>query len=77
MNKFFKVSALAACSAALVLTAGCGDGGNGQQAASSDAGSAAPAAQKVSLKVASAFPLSLPLLGESAVTYAEKIERVE
>jgi TRAP-type mannitol/chloroaromatic compound transport system substrate-binding protein len=76
MKKFVEVSAVAACMAALVMAAGCGDGGNGQQAASSDAGPAGPAAQKVSMKVASAFPMSLPLLGKSATTLSEKIDRV-
>jgi TRAP-type mannitol/chloroaromatic compound transport system substrate-binding protein len=76
MKKFVKLSAVAACMAAFVMVAGCGNGGNEQQAASSDAGSAAPAAQKVSLKVASAFPMSLPLLGEAAVTLSEKIDRI-
>lgn len=76
MNRFVEVSTVAACMAVLVMAAGCGDGGNGQQAASSDAGPAAPAAQNVSMKVASAFPMSLPLLGEAAVTLSEKIDRV-
>lgn len=75
MKIFVGMAAAAACMAVLV-TAGCSDGGNEQQAASSDAGSAAPEVRNISLKVASAFPLSLPLLGESAGTLAEKIERV-
>ena len=62
--------------AALALVAGCGDDGGGQQAASSDAAPAAPAAKKVTLQTGMAFPTSLPLLGDGAVTYAEKIKRI-
>jgi len=75
MKKFVEVLVVAACMAALVMAAGCGDGGNGQQAASSEAAPSA-AAEKVTMKVASAFPLSLALLGDSAVTLTEKIKRV-
>ena len=61
---------------ASALLAACGDGGSGQQAAPAGAAPAAPAAQKVSLKVGMAFPTSLALIGEGAVTFAEKVERV-
>ena len=76
MKTFVEVRTVAACMAALVMVAGCGDGGNGQQAVSSDGAPAGPAAQKVSMKVASAFPMSLPLLGKSATMLTEKIDRV-
>jgi len=76
MKRIFEVSTFAACAAALVMVAGCSDGGNGQQTASSDAASAAPAAKKVTLQTGMAFPTSLPLLGDGAVTYAEKINRI-
>lgn len=75
MKMFVKVSTVAACMAALIMVAGCGEGGNGQQAASPGAGPAA-ATEKVTMKVASAFPLSLALLGNSAVTMSEKVNRV-
>jgi TRAP-type mannitol/chloroaromatic compound transport system substrate-binding protein len=58
------------------LVAGCGDGENGQRAASSDAATATPTARTVTLNVASAFPTSLALIGEGAVTFADKVRRV-
>ncbi len=76
MKKFVDRSTVAACGAALVLAAGCGDSGDQQQAASSGAGPAAPAAEKVTLQVASAFPTSLALVGEGAVTFSDKVARV-
>ncbi len=76
MKRYVGASVVGVCIAALIVAAGCGDGGNGQQAASSDGAPAGPAAQKVSMKVASAFPMTLPLLGKSATTLTEKIERV-
>ena len=76
MKRLFEVSAAATGMAAFVIAAGCSDGGNGQQTASSDATPAGAAAEKVTMKVASAFPLSLALLGDSGVTLTEKIARV-
>jgi TRAP-type mannitol/chloroaromatic compound transport system substrate-binding protein len=76
MKRFVNVSVVAVFMAVLVIAAGCSDGGNGQKAASSDAATAGMASEKVTMKVASAFPLSLALLGDSAVTLAEKIERI-
>jgi len=75
MKKFGKRSTVAVLMVLFMFAAGCGDKGNEQQAASSEAAPGA-AAQKVSMKVASAFPLSLALLGTSAVTLSEKIDRV-
>jgi TRAP-type mannitol/chloroaromatic compound transport system substrate-binding protein len=76
MRRFGEVSAAGLCIAALLCASGCGDGGNGQQATSSDAAPAVPAAEKVSLKVASAFPTSLALVGEGAVAFSDKVARV-
>ncbi len=76
MKKFVELSTVVACMAALVFAAGCGDSGDQQQAASSDAAPAAPVAEKVSLKVASAFPTSLALIGEAGVTFSENVARV-
>ena len=76
MKKFVEVSAIATCMAVLLIVTGCGDNGDQQQAVSSDSGSAAPAAEKVTLKMGMAFPTSLALLGEGATTFAEKVERV-
>ena len=41
MKKFVELSTIAACMAALVFAAGCGDSGDQQQAASSDGAPAA------------------------------------
>ena len=76
MKKFVEVSAVATCMAVLLIVTGCGDNGDQQQAVSSDSGSAAPAAEKVTLKMGMAFPTSLALLCEGATTFAEKVERV-
>jgi len=76
MTRFFGRSKGVACMAALVFAAGCGDSGDQQQAVSSDAATAAPVAQNVQLKMASAFPTSLALIGEGAVTFADKVKRV-
>jgi TRAP-type mannitol/chloroaromatic compound transport system substrate-binding protein len=75
MKKFGERSTAAAIMVLVMLAAGCGDNGNGQQAASNEAAPSA-AAQKVSWKVASAFPLSLALLGDTALTLSEKVKRV-
>ncbi len=76
MKRFLDVSKFAACMAALVFAAACGDSGDQQQAASSNTGPAAPAAKQVTLQTGMAFPSSLALLGEGAVTFAEKVKRV-
>ena len=76
MRRNFFLFVSAACVAALTLVTGCGDSGDQQQAASSGAAPAAPAAEKVTLKVASAFPTSLALVGEGAVTFSDKVARV-
>ncbi len=72
MNKLFGKSAAAVCVTALVALSGCSDGGQEQQSASSG-GSAAPAAEKVTLKMTSVFPSSLQLLGDSAVKLSTTI----
>lgn len=76
MRRFIEGSTAVVCMAALVFAAGCGDSGNQQQAASSDAAPAAPAAKKVTLTTSMAFPTSLALIGEGAVTFSEKVKRV-
>jgi TRAP-type mannitol/chloroaromatic compound transport system substrate-binding protein len=76
MRRFFEGSTAVACVAALVFAAGCGESGDQRDVASSDAATAAPAAENVQLKVASAFPTSLVLIGEGAVTYSDKVKRV-
>lgn len=73
MNKFFEVSKVAACMAAFVMVAGCGDSGEQQQATSSGS---SPAAEKVTIKVASAFPTSLALIGEGGVDLSNNVESV-
>jgi len=75
MKKLFGISAVAACVTALVTISGCGDSGKEQQSASSG-GSAAPAAEKVTLKMTSVFPSSLQLLGDSAVKLSKTVEEV-
>jgi TRAP-type mannitol/chloroaromatic compound transport system substrate-binding protein len=72
----FVLSISAACVAALALLSGCGDSGDQQQAAFSGAAPAAPAAEKVTLKVASAFPSSLALVGEGGITFSENVKSV-
>lgn len=76
MRRFIEGSTAVVCMAALVFAAGCGDSGDQQQAASSDAAPAAPAAKKVTLTTSMAFPTSLALIGEGAVTFSEKVKRV-
>lgn len=76
MTKLVQPRMFVAFMAVLLVVAGCGDGGKDQQTASSDAAPAAPGVQQVSLKVASAFPTSLALIGEGAVVYSEKVKRV-
>ena len=73
MNRFSAMSKVAACMAAFIAVAGCGDSADQQQAASSGA---TPAAEKVTLKVASAFPTSLALVGEGAVVFSDNVESV-
>ena len=63
------------CAMASALVAGCGDGGNGRQGAA-PGGPATSSAAKVELKMASLLPTSLPLIGESAIRFAEKVKRV-
>jgi TRAP-type mannitol/chloroaromatic compound transport system substrate-binding protein len=74
--RFFDRSRTVACAAALIFAAGCGDTTDQQQQASSGTAPAAPAAKKVTLQVGMAFPTSLALIGEGAITFAEKVERV-
>jgi len=76
MTKFIQAWMVVACMAALMVAAGCSDGGDGKQQAASSGAAPSAAAEKVTMKVASAFPLSLALLGDSAVTLTEKIDRV-
>ena len=76
MKKLIDMSAVATCVAAIVIAGGCGDSGDQQQAASSGAAPAAPAAEKVTLKVASAFPSSLALVGEGGITFSENVKSV-
>ncbi|NIO43835.1 MAG: hypothetical protein GTO41_29010, partial [Burkholderiales bacterium] len=76
MRRFLEVSTFAALVMVFAVVSGCGDGGNEQQAVSSGASPAAPVGQTLTLKVASAFPTSLDLIGEAAVTYADKVRRV-
>ncbi len=73
MNKFFEVSKVAACMAAFMMVAGCGDSGEQGQATSSGS---SPAAEKVTIKVASAFPTSLALIGEGGVDLSNNVESV-
>jgi TRAP-type mannitol/chloroaromatic compound transport system substrate-binding protein len=76
MRCIFGLSVIAACVAALALVSGCGDSGDQQQAVSSGDAPAAPSAQKVTLQMTSVFPSSLVLLGDSALEFADKVERV-
>ncbi|HUU72624.1 MAG TPA: TRAP transporter substrate-binding protein [Burkholderiales bacterium] len=76
MKRFSEISVAAACFAALVVVAGCGDEGSGQQAPSPGAAMPAAALPKVTLKTGMAFPTSLALIGEGAITLADKVDRV-
>jgi TRAP-type mannitol/chloroaromatic compound transport system substrate-binding protein len=75
MRKLSCISTAFVCAAAMMAVSGCGNSGNGQQAASSGATPSSPA-QTVTLKIASAFPTSPALVGEGAVTFAARIDRV-
>lgn len=72
MRKLFGISAVAACVTALVALAGCGDDGQ-QPPGASSGDSPAPAAKKVTLNMASVFPASLQLLGDSAVKFTKTV----
>jgi TRAP-type mannitol/chloroaromatic compound transport system substrate-binding protein len=76
MTKLFELPVVAACIAALIFVSGCGDSGDPQQAASSDSASAVRTDEKVTLNTGMAFPTSLALIGEGAVTFADKVKRV-
>ncbi len=69
MKRILEKSFVAACALAIAGMTGCG---NDQQTASSG-GAAAPAAEKVTLKMASIFPASLQLLGDSAVKLTKTV----
>jgi len=69
MKKILEKSFVAACALAIAGMTGCG---NDQQTASSG-GTAAPAAEKVTLKMTSIFPASLQLLGDSAVKLTKTV----
>lgn len=71
MRRFFRLMTFSAGIVAFVFTTSCGDGGDQQQAVSVVA---APAGEKVTLKMTSVFPSSLELLGDSALTYAENVK---
>ena len=73
MKRYFGKATALACTVVLALAAGCGDSGDQKQAVSSEA---APAAKKVTLKMASVFPSSLQLLGDSAVKLSKTVEEV-
>lgn len=72
MKRSVGISLFAVCVMALALVSGCSGGGGGEQ--TSAGGSAAPAGEKVTMKMASIFPASLQLLGDSAVTLTKTVE---
>ena len=72
MKRFFGISVVAACLTALAVLSGCGDSSQQQQGAPSG-GSAAPAAETVTLNMTSVFPASLNLLGDSAVKFTKTV----
>ena len=58
MKPVFRLPIVAACTAALVLVGGCGDGGNDQQAATAEGSPAASMGKKVTLQMTNVFPSS-------------------
>jgi TRAP-type mannitol/chloroaromatic compound transport system substrate-binding protein len=72
MKRLSPVSLLAVLVAALSLAA-CGDR---ESATQTPAGDAEAPVRPVQLNMASVFPLSLPLLGEAATRFTERIEHV-
>ncbi len=74
MRRSFVMSISVAFVAALTLVSGCGDSGDQQQTVAP--GAAAPASEKVTLRMASVFASSLELLGNSGVRLAENVSRV-
>ncbi len=72
MNNLFWGSAVALCASVLVVLSGCGDGGETEQGGPSSS-AAAPAVEKVTLNMASIFPASLQLLGDSAVKLTKTV----
>ncbi len=75
MKRLFGMSATALCAAAVMALTGCGEGGSPQQSAPAGE-TAAPAAQKVTLKMASIFPASLQLLGDSGVKLTKTVGEI-
>ena len=75
MQRSFALPMIAAA-AATILAAGCGSSETGQQGAASEAASSDPTAGKVTLQMASNFPTSLELLGDSAFTFSENVKRL-
>jgi len=75
MRRYFALSMVVAALAAFGLVAGCSKSDNDNQS-SAPGGSAAPAAEKVTLNMTSAFPASLPLVGEGGVEFVDKVKRV-
>jgi len=74
MRNLFDVVAVAVAMTGLVAISGCGNDTTQQQAVTP--GSAGQAAEKVTLKMASVFPSSLALLGDSGVRLAQSVHRV-
>ena len=74
MRRLISVSSVA-CIAALTFASGCGNDDN-QQQISAPADTPVLATGKVTLQMASVFPTSLELLGDSALKFAENIKRV-
>ena len=74
MRNLFGLAAVAMAMAGLSAISGCGNDTGQQQAASPVGGGLA--AEKVTLKMASVFPSSLALLGDSGVKFAQNVQRV-
>lgn len=73
MNRLFRIALATACVTGLTLTGACGERSTQDQASSPSAPK--QQAEAVSVNVASMFPMSLTMLGESAQRLAKKVSR--
>jgi TRAP-type mannitol/chloroaromatic compound transport system substrate-binding protein len=72
MRSLSRVPVSFVCVAAFLIISGCDGPGDKSQGAAAEGG-AVPAAEKVTLKMASVFPASLQLLGDSGVRFSENV----
>jgi TRAP-type mannitol/chloroaromatic compound transport system substrate-binding protein len=75
MSRLLRDFAVPGCVVVAMLLSACGESADRQQAAMPN-DAAGVRAEKVTLKMTSVFPTSLILLGDSAIEFSEKVNRV-